>query len=352
MIIPKKLLVVRTDRIGDVVLSLPIGEEIKKKVPGCYIALMVRRYTLPLVQNHPFYDEIIVLEEENNKVAISKNIRNIKKYNFDSCIIVYPTFITALIIFLSRIKNRISTGYRWYLFLFNHKIFEHRKYAEKHELEFNLSLLKAFGIEKNYSPDQIRFNLQVDESSRTEVKNKLYGSNDTGGRLVVIIHPGSGGSSIDLPLNKFKDIIRWLKDNHDVKIILTGDNNERELCEQLKVTSDIINLAGKLSLKELIALIDNCSIFISNSTGPLHIAAALNKFTIGFYPKILACSAERWGPYSTNSIVFKPEIDCHDCDREQCIRLDCMNSINLNEVFKVIDNKLKTLIRNGVLNAK
>src|SRR3989339_769398 len=120
MIIPKRLLVLRTDRIGDVILSLPIGEQIKKNFPDCYVAFMLREYTIPLVQNHPYFDEIIVLEEDKNKkVSLLKNIRKIKQFNFDSCLIVYPTFITSLIIFLSRIPNRISTGYRWYSFLFN-----------------------------------------------------------------------------------------------------------------------------------------------------------------------------------------------------------------------------------------
>ena len=102
-------------------------------------------------------------------------------------------------------------------------------------------------------------------------------------------------------------------------------------------------MAGKLNLSELIALISLCTIFISNSTGPIHIAAALGKKTVGFYPKIRASSKERWGPYTNNKVVFEPEIECSDCTREQCEKLNCMNSINIEnvktEVKKLLSRK-------------
>ena len=85
-------------------------------------------------------------------------------------IIVYPTFQTALIIFLSRIKNRIGTGYRWYSFLFNSKIYEHRKYAEKHELEYNVNLLKAFGINEEVSPENVNFDISINKKSEKRLQ--------------------------------------------------------------------------------------------------------------------------------------------------------------------------------------
>src|SRR5512146_946707 len=114
MIKPKNLLIVRTDRIGDVVLSLPLAAIIKKHLPDCKITFLVRNYTKPLVQNHPYVDEVIILKENNNKIPVRTNVENILKHNFDSAVIVYPTFVTSLIIFLSKIKYRVGTGYRWY----------------------------------------------------------------------------------------------------------------------------------------------------------------------------------------------------------------------------------------------
>lgn len=333
MIRPKNLLIVRTDRIGDVVLSLPLASIIKKHLPDCKITFLVRSYTKALVENHPFIDEVIILKEKGKKIPVRENVSNLELYNFDSAVIVYPTFVTSLIIYLSKIKNRIGTGYRWYSFLFNHKIFEHRKYAEKHELEYNVNLLGKFGIEEDITPGKADFSLNSDPSGEKKVDEILQRSDINTGEPIIIIHPGSGGSSVDLPQQKFRSLVEKISRDLTENIILTGSDREKYLCENLKLRPGILNLAGKLDLSGMIALIKKCSIFISNSTGPIHIAAALGKYTIGFYPRIAACSAERWGPYTDKKVIFTPKIECSDCTREQCSRLDCMNSIEAADIF-------------------
>jgi lipopolysaccharide heptosyltransferase II len=347
MIVPKNLLIVRTDRIGDVVLSLPLAEIVKKHYPQCKITFLVRNYTKDILENHPFIDKVLLLQEENKKVSILKNVKNIKSFNFDSSIIVYPTFQTSFIIFLSGIKNRIGTGYRWYSFLFNQKIFEHRKYAEKHELEYNVNLLDAFGIKENVKPGNVNFNLAINKKSEEKVENlfKDYGINND--KLIIIIHPGSGGSAIDFPVNKFKALVEEISKEDKFEILLTGNKQEMEMCENLKVNNKIKNFAGILSLSELIALINKSDIFVANSTGPLHIAAALGKYTVGFYPNLLVCSAKRWGPYTSKKVIFSPKNECSDCKREQCSKAECMNSIEVKDVVEEIDKIYNFISDNG-----
>ncbi len=333
MIKPKNLLIVRTDRIGDVVLSLPLAAIIKRHLPECRITFLVRNYTRSLVENHPYIDDVIILKENEKKIPVRKNVANLAGYNFDSAIIVYPTFVTSLIIYLSKIKTRIGTGYRWYSFLFNQKIYEHRKYAEKHELEYNVNLLSKIGIEETVSPSKVEFDLVPDKSSAQKIDEILKRSDINIDKPIIIIHPGSGGSSVDLPQQKFRSLVEKIAGELTENIILTGSDREKYLCENLKLRPGILNLAGKLDLPGMIALIKKCSIFISNSTGPIHIAAALGKYTIGFYPLIDACSADRWGPYTTKKVIFSPNIECSDCTREQCSRLNCMNSIEVTDIF-------------------
>ena len=342
---PENLLIVRTDRIGDVILSLPLAGIIKKHYPDCKVTFLVRDYTKELVENHPYIDQVLILNETDGKVNIKKNISEIKKFNFNSSIIVYPTFSTSLVIFLSGIKNRIGTGYRWYSFLFNEKVYEHRKYAERHELEFNINLLKKFNIHEDISPSNVKFDIPVNLDSEKKV-NELLHKENIDKEPLIIIHPGSLGSSVDLPIDKFKELIDLIINKTDFQIILTGSKNERKLCEELVMNERVKNFAGNFSLCELICLINKAEIFISNSTGPIHISAALNKYTIGFYPKFLACSAKRWGPYTTKALVFRPETDCEACSREQCKSIDCMNSIQMQKVFAEIEKIHKLIINN------
>jgi ADP-heptose:LPS heptosyltransferase len=340
MTVPKNILIVRTDRIGDVVLSLPLAGLIKKHYPDCKVSFLLRDYTKEITVDHPHIDEVLIIKEKHGKIPVSSNVHQLKEKSFDSCIVVYPTLITALIVFLSRIKIRVGSGYRWYSFLFNRRVYEHRKYAEKHELEFNVSLLKIFGINESITPDNVVFDIKMNPTTLESVKKTLNVSGVDLTKKLIIAHPGSGGSAVDLPLEKFAKIVSSLHKLEIATVIITGSENEKEMCDLVSGDLNVINLAGKFNLSELAALISFCSVFISNSTGPIHIAAALGIFTVGFYPKILACSQERWGPYTNNKVVFLPEIECEDCTREQCERLDCMSSINYEGVIKEVEREL------------
>jgi heptosyltransferase III len=350
MIQPRNILIVRTDRIGDVVLSLPVAYSIKKFYPDCRITFLLKNYTKSLVENHPCVDNIIILKEKGNKILLGKNIKEIAKYKYDSAILVSPKFVTSLIVFLSGIKVRIGTGYRWYSFLFNNKIYEHRKYAEKHELEFNLDLLSTFGINETINPETVKFDLKPSSESEASVDNILAKNGILKNKPIIIVHPGSGGSAIDLPLHKFKELVKLLDEKLKAYIIITGQETEKNICEELKISERIKNFAGQFNLSELVALINKASIFISNSTGPIHIAAALGKNVIGFYPKILSCSPQRWGPYTNKKSIFVPEINCTNCTRKQCESLDCMSSININSVFTRIDKIFQDILLNGEFN--
>jgi lipopolysaccharide heptosyltransferase II len=336
MIIPKNLLIVRTDRIGDVVLSLPLAGLIKKHYPDCHITFLLKNYTKGLTEGHPYIDDVLILKEKNNKISLLDNIRQIKNNSYDAAVVVYPTFITSLIIFLSCISHRIGTGYRWYSVLFNNKVYEHRKNAVRHELEYNVNLLKSLGIEENVNPSNVNFNLKIAPNDDDRVTTILKVKGIDLKKPVIIIHPGSGGSAVDLPLAKFKELIDLIHHNLTAEIIISGSKSEIELCHNLLVPGITKNLAGLFNLAELKALISHADIFIANSTGPLHIAAALDKYVIGFYPKIPQCSPQRWGPYSNKGIVFTPKLECNNCTREQCERLDCMNTILIPEVFAEI----------------
>ena len=339
---PKNILIVRTDRIGDLVLTLPLAGLIKKQYPNCKISFLVREYTKNIVNNHPFIDDVIVLKENDDKVSLFDNLNIIKSKKFDICIVVYPTFVLSLIMFLSGIKNRIGTGYRWYSFLFNHKVFEHRKNAERHELEFNVNLLEKLNIKNNVDEKNVSYDLRVNQSSLNIVDKILADEKIDSSKPILIVHPGSGGSSVDLPVNKFAELVKRLDDDN-YQIILTGNKSEADLCEKIKSSSKAKNFAGKFNLDELTALISKSVMFISNSTGPIHIAAALEKFTVGFYPKIVSCSKERWAPYTNKKLVYEPNTDCKNCTREQCEKLNCMDSIDITKVYNDIKNVLNNL---------
>lgn len=339
---PKNVLIIRTDRIGDVILSIPLAEQFKKHFPECKVTFLVRDYTKELLIGNQFIDEVLVLKEFNGKIDVHTNVQMIKGKKFDAAIIVYPTFELAWMIFKSRIKHRIGTGYRWYSFLFNHRIFEHRKTAERHELEYNLNLLKVFNIKPEVNKQNVSFFLHRNEESIEKIDRLINSLEINPNKPFIIVHPGSGGSSVDLPINKMRELVNLLS-KLDVYIFITGAESEINLAESLSSNKNVFNLAGKLVLQDLVELIRRGKIFISNSTGPMHIAASLGLYIVAFFPKIKECSVERWGPYTNKCSIFKPELDCVNCTKEQCLRLNCMNTITIGNVFEEIVKISKSL---------
>ena len=337
----QKILIVRTDRIGDVVLSIPLAELVKQKYPDSKITYFIRHYTRALLDGNSFIDDVIIADEADGEILFKEGLEKIKPRKFDTCIVVNPTFKITLMMFFAGIKNRIGTGYRWYSVLFNSKVYEHRKYGDKHELEYNINLLANLGIYVKDISKKIKFHLQIDGDSSETINSILSQMGFKSGNKIIIVHPGSGGSSVDLPKEKLIELTRLLNSLENISIIITGSKSESELCKEFEISNSVINLSGILNLSLLKALINKASVFISNSTGPMHIAAALGVHVIGFFPKILACSQKRWGPYTEKKTLFVPTIDCSNCTREQCEKLNCMNSIDIGKVF----DDTKTVLR-------
>ncbi|MHB8930855.1 MAG: glycosyltransferase family 9 protein [Melioribacteraceae bacterium] len=338
---PKNILIIRTDRIGDVILSLPMASLIKKHFPECKVTFLLREYTKPLALNNPYIDEVITLAEENGKPSISKNI-SLLRNKFDACVVAYPTYPVALILFLSNIRERIGTGYRWYSFFFNKKIYDHRKFGERHELEYNVRLLQQVGIDETVNEENVSFGISSSKESMGKIKNYLVSMGVDFSKKIIIVHPGSGKSAVDLPVEKMRAIVKSLS-QETIEILITGSSSEKELCQSLVVNSSTKNLAGIFNLGELTALIDQANLMIANSTGPIHIAAALGKHVIGFYPKFTAASPKRWGPYTLKKKIFLPTIDCNNCTRKQCEKLNCMDSISTDEVINAVKNILQKI---------
>ncbi|MCS7229317.1 MAG: glycosyltransferase family 9 protein [Candidatus Kryptonium sp.] len=328
------ILVCRTDKIGDVILTLPVVNALKEFF-NARITFLASKYTSELLEGHRAIDEIMIYD---NSESVFKLAKRIKQKNFDLAIVVFPVFKIALALWLARVPVRVGTGYRAFSFLFNKKVFEHRKYAEKHEVEYNLNLIKAIGV----SIKEIKFDIYIPDQAFENVKKLLTARNITDENYIVI-HPGSKGSARDLKPEKFRELTQKLVDE-GFKIILTGSESEKELANFVgDGLKNVFNFAGLLNLKELSALIKNASLFISNSTGPIHIASALGTPVVGFYAPVKVMSPRRWGPYTEDKLIFKPNVpfECKKCIGKKCPFFDCMDMIKIDDVVKAIKEKMK-----------
>ncbi|HPS65757.1 MAG TPA: glycosyltransferase family 9 protein [Ignavibacteria bacterium] len=327
---PKNVLVSRTDNIGDVILTLPLVSEIKRIFPDVKLTFLVKHNLKDLLDGYKGIDELMFADVYASEDEMQKEIA-IRK--FDTAFAVYPRLPLAFAFFKSGIEYRIGTAFRWYSFLFNIKIKEHRKYAIKHEYQYNLGLLRA--ITKKVSDNAV-FYFKYTEQEKQALIIKLRDSGIDMTSDYIIVHPGSRASAKDLPLENLTGAVVKMLDEIPYKnIFLTGLQEENEILNKIIDNIQGVNrqrifsLGGMLTLRELMILIDNCKVFMSNSTGPIHIAGALNKNIVGFYPETPPIGPIRWKPLSDNSIILTP-VDSYDS----------MSSIKPEKIVEAVKNFL------------
>jgi len=330
----KRILLVRTDRLGDVILTLPLLPLLRKSFPDAYVALLLRRYTGAIVEGNPYVDEFLWYDDGQHLIQFRAMVQTIREKRFDAVIVVYPTIRLAWLMFRAGVPLRVGTGYRYYSILFNRKVWEHRRDAKRHEVEYNLTLLNELNCRIDGKPE---FFIKIPTQVESRVKNVLLSSSKGSITPIVIIHPGTGGSAREWSAPDFGRLAaRLVADG--VQVFITGVQGEEQKISEVLSASDgkAISLVGRFDLKELAALIRSASLFVSNSTGPLHLAVAVGTPVVGLYPQHAAMSAKRWGPYTGRNRVLVPKkpIDCSECVRKKGEPCSCMATISVEEVYQ------------------
>lgn len=330
----RRVLLSRTDRLGDVILSTPVATAIKKKHPAAAVYFLARNYTAEILEMHPQVDGILRVDEMNAFGALS---RQLQEYSFDAVIALYPRPALAWAFASARIPLRIGTGYRWYSVLFNRRVYQHRKHAARHEAEFNLQLLEPLGINNA----DVEFRVRRDDEVEEKVAEKLASAGVE--KEFVILHAGSGGSARDWPPESFADLAKHLVSGNRHQVVLTGHESEQALTQGIRQMAGekLIDLTGRLTLKELAAVLRRAALFVGNSTGPLHLARMVGTPVVAFYPPIQACRPERWGPYGRRSdVLMSQQEECFRCRKSRERVCACMRAISVEQALSKIEEKL------------
>jgi heptosyltransferase-2 len=338
----KKVLIIRTDRLGDAILSTPVATAIKECHPQAEVCMLVNSGIADIIRVHLDIDDIIVDDltyESSKPKGLFQLSEELRARNFDAAIVLHPTFRLTAALFLARIPWRVGTGFRWYSFLFNKRHFEHRKDSQKHELDYNLNLAASIGARLN----RVEFRFQIPRAVQNKISQFLVERDLRNGHPNIIIHPGSGGSARDWRPECFGQLAQQLINTLGANVFITGSKNEKHLEQTiLRLTQNQpIPMTGKLSLLELGALMQEADLFISNSTGPLHLAVALGMPVIGLYCPIRTCRPERWGPYGqSKNVIMSQKEDCNKCLNQKPRYCSCMDNITVEQVYQKVEQNL------------
>jgi len=321
----RKIIISRTDAIGDVILTLPLCSYIKKFIGNeTRVIFFGKTYTRPVISCCTAVDEFIDYDTFS-KLDKKGQADILKECNADAIIHVFPRSDIAQAAKSAGIPMRIGTTNRLFHWTTCNKLVRlSRKNSDLHEAQLNFKLLKPLGLLKNISLKEIPPLYNFDRvGSLPEKFSSLLSS----GKFKLIIHPKSNASAREWKIDNYAELIRSLpKDKF--QIIITGGKPEEALLNEWtkSLPAQVLNLAGQLSLDELISLINSCNGIIAASTGPLHIASALGKYSLGIYPPIRPMDPRRWAPVGYHAEFLVSEKSCSDC-RLAPASCHCINDV-------------------------
>jgi ADP-heptose:LPS heptosyltransferase len=302
---PKKVLVIRNDKIGDFMLAWPSFALLKTQYPYAEITALVPEYTAPLAHQCEWIDKVLIDKRENTFTGdILSLTKKIKNNNYDVSISLFSETRTSVSLWLAGVKTRIGPATKLAQLFINKKLKQHRSRSAKPEYEYNLDLVRYFIKLNNQNPvisQQVPY-LTFSQTETQLIKKQLLTkhniSHDT---KLVMIHPGTGGSAINLPLKDYAELANCIADCEQVYFIITAGPDELENANDLSVLLHAPHHIhhSKGSIVDFCKFISITDIFISGSTGPLHIAGALNIRTIAFYPSRKSATSLRWQTLNT-----------------------------------------------------
>ena len=286
----ERLIVVRHDRFGDLVLTIPAVAALRRTYPQARLALLVRPDLVPLARAVDGVDDVLAAAADRRLLR-----REVEAYGADLIVCVSRGAGISRVAARAGIRRRIGTGYRIYSALFTRTVNERRRAGARHELEYALSFAHRVGAE----PGPAVFPLSVSDTARTATAASVASAGITG--PFTLLHPGSGGSCPRWPVRRFIELADRLQ-AEGVRVAFSIGPEDAACEEVLDAARARVRALPRFrgDVAALPALLRSAACVVSNSTGPLHLAAALGTPTLGVYAPWATCGVVRWGPYAGN----------------------------------------------------
>lgn len=298
---PEKILVIRNDKLGDFMLAWPAFSLLKNQFPETEITALVPEYTAPMAEQCQWIDKVLI---DNRRASSLTDIlaltKNIKNNNYDLSISLFSETRTSLALFLARVAVRVGPATKIAQVFLNKTLRQKRSQSTKPEYEYNIDLIKFYIKYTGDTPADIKRPpfLHFDETEIQTIKNMLVNEHALDNRQTLFfIHPGTGGSAINLSLEQYAQLAHIIAKQNEVYFVVTAGPGELEIAQKLsKLLTDVKHHIhySTGSIIEFSKFLNISDVFISGSTGPLHIAAALNVRTVAFYPAKRSATSLRW----------------------------------------------------------
>ena len=329
----KRIIISRTDNLGDVILTLPLIGYLKATMPEIRIYFIGKKYT------HPIIDKCIHVDSLLDREEVLKNPEMLKAINADSILFIYPDKELAKLSKELGIKRRVATAHRWFNWMYcNYRVDFSRLRSRLHESQLNFKLLAPFKLFWDFDLKEV---------------SDFYGlvpplQNHNGylstSQFNLILHPKSKGSAREWDIEKYYELAQSLPATQ-YRIFITGLKEEGEQMKnekpELFQLPNVVDLTGKMSLDDLMSFISQADGLVACSTGVLHLASALGKNTLGLYSPMRPIHPGRWMPIGKHANYLVVNKNCNDCRRSKACH--CVNEITVDQVRQRVEQFSTTI---------
>ena len=331
---PERLLLRAVNWLGDAVMTTPAMGAIRSAFPGTKIVAAARPTVAELFRNHPFVDEVVVYDRGGIHSGIAGTLRmakDLRRGRYGAAILLQNAFDAALLTFLSGIPDRAGYATDGRRLLLSRAVPVREEVLSLHHVEYYLHLVGALGIRR---PEKASLTLHVTEEERAAARERLGALGVPEGRRIVAINPGATfGSAKRWFPERFAAVADALSEEWDAAVLLVGSAPERPLADEIEAAMRKIpvNLSGRTTVRELMALLSHSVFLVTNDSGPMHIAAAFN------VPMAAIFGPTDWrktSPWTKRARIIRADVDCSPCRLRECDRgHECMLGVTAGMVI-------------------
>lgn len=336
---PKSIIVRMPNWLGDAVMATPVLKDLRERFPEAKLTAMCIKSVGEILKWDPNLDELFIFHRPSgwlHRQAHRDIIAPLRHGDYDLGILLTNSLSSAWWFWRGWVKKRLGYRGNFRTALLTHPVSFPANKETQHLVTTYKMLVEPLGIPVSDTDPK----LYLSESEKGEAEQLLakYGikKEDT----VIGVNPGAAyGSAKCWPKEYFIELTHLLMENPSYKVVYFGDPSGASLVESIcyDMPDRVINLAGKTNIRELLALINACTVFLTNDSGPMHIAAALGKPLLALFG---STSTIKTGPYKQGDVI-KKDVSCSPCYLRTCpIDFRCMKSIKPAEVYSLLNNIL------------
>ncbi|MGN6625866.1 MAG: lipopolysaccharide heptosyltransferase I [Tepidisphaeraceae bacterium] len=329
---PQRILIVKPSALGDIVHTLPILQLLRRRFPAAQIDWLVVPAFASLLDGHPLLNSVIRFDRKRfagwyRSAATARELiafhRRLRQSRYDLAIDLQGLFRSGWLTWASGAADRVGFAYarEGAPLFYNHRV--PTETHEKHAVERYLDIAEALGCGRG----PVTFDFGIDDAVRAATA-ELVGE----GRPYAVLLPGTNWATKRWPAENYAALVEPIAQRFGLRTIIAGGGDVAGI-----EFPGAQSLAGKTDLKQLVALLEKADLVIANDSGPMHIAAALNRPLVTLFGPT---NAVRTGPYARMETVLQLDLVCRPCYSRTCVHTSCLQWITPPEVIATAQGRL------------